>query len=137
MLCSLSGTVSSASLVAASWTSTEVRCDQIVIVALCLVYLCHLPPHTHPSIPFLSLDAIVNAANTGCLGGGGVDGAISSAGGEDLYQARRALPELNSRGLRCKTGDAKITIGGDLNARFCIHAGRVQVFSIPVAKSLF
>lgn len=66
-------------------------------------------------------DALVNAANEGCLGGGGVDGAISRAGGEELYEARLALPQV-SRGVRCPTGDAKITIGGELPSTFCIHA---------------
>eukprot|EP00930_Biecheleria_cincta_P043680 TRINITY_DN29977_c0_g1_i1.p1 TRINITY_DN29977_c0_g1~~TRINITY_DN29977_c0_g1_i1.p1 ORF type:complete len:300 (-),score=44.31 TRINITY_DN29977_c0_g1_i1:40-804(-) len=65
-------------------------------------------------------DAIVNAANEGCLGGGGVDGAISRAGGEALYQARVALPKVN--GVRCPTGEARITIGGELASAFCIHA---------------
>ncbi|GBG34945.1 O-acetyl-ADP-ribose deacetylase MACROD1 [Hondaea fermentalgiana] len=68
-------------------------------------------------------DAIVNAANTGCLGGGGVDGAISRAGGAALQNARLALPILpGGSSKRCATGDAVITVGGDLNARYCIHA---------------
>mmetsp|Transcript_27477 Transcript_27477/g.34002 ORF Transcript_27477/g.34002 Transcript_27477/m.34002 type:complete len:222 (-) Transcript_27477:174-839(-) len=60
--------------------------------------------------------AIVNAANEGCLGGGGVDGAISAAGGEHLHEDRLALPVLkavdsNTQNLyiRCPVGDAKIT----------------------------
>ena len=51
--------------------------------------------------------AIVNAANEKCLGGGGVDGAISSAGGTNLYQDRLNLPIVN--GIRCKTGTAVLT----------------------------
>lgn len=66
-------------------------------------------------------DAVVNAANEGCLGGGGVDGAISAKGGNALHSARVALPQLD-RGIRCRTGDAKITIGGGLDAKHCIHA---------------
>lgn len=66
-------------------------------------------------------DAIVNAANNGCLGGGGVDGAITAAGGPALAEARRKLP-IVGRTHRCETGDAKITIGGALPARWCIHA---------------
>ena len=66
-------------------------------------------------------DCIVNAANNLCLGGGGVDGAISSRGGVALDDARRALP-LVARNTRVNTGDAKITIGGDLSAAFVIHA---------------
>jgi O-acetyl-ADP-ribose deacetylase (regulator of RNase III) len=78
------------------------------------------------SVVFATTDAIVNAANEGCLGGGGVDGAVCDAGGPSLAAARRALPLLNStkgRGyVRCHTGDAVTTIGGDLPARYCIHA---------------
>eukprot|EP00300_Choanocystis_sp_HF-7_P031383 c40694_g1_i1.p1 GENE.c40694_g1_i1~~c40694_g1_i1.p1 ORF type:complete len:471 (-),score=107.07 c40694_g1_i1:10-1389(-) len=65
-------------------------------------------------------DCIVNAANQGCITGGGVDGAITSAGGPELRNARLALPEVN--GIRCPTGEARITIGGRLNATWCIHA---------------
>lgn len=68
-------------------------------------------------------DAIVNAANEGCITGGGVDGAITSAGGSALAEARRALPIVEgTRGVRCPTGSAVITIGGDLKASYCIHA---------------
>ena len=69
-------------------------------------------------------EAIVNAANEGCLGGGGIDGAIGRAGGEELYQARLALPILSTggSGTRCRTGDAKITIGGQLACKHVIHA---------------
>ena len=66
-------------------------------------------------------DAIVNAANKGCLGGGGVDGAISRAGGDALLEAREALP-LKGPGVRCPAGDAVITVGGDLAAKWCVHA---------------
>lgn len=66
-------------------------------------------------------DCIVNAANNMCLGGGGVDGAISDRGGERLYAARKALPLLRPN-TRVETGYAKITIGGDLAAKFVCHA---------------
>jgi len=66
-------------------------------------------------------DALVNAANRGCLGGGGVDGAVNDAGGWKLEEARRRLP-LVAPYTRCPTGEARLTIGGDLSVRFVIHA---------------
>mmetsp|Transcript_68106 Transcript_68106/g.134402 ORF Transcript_68106/g.134402 Transcript_68106/m.134402 type:complete len:274 (-) Transcript_68106:149-970(-) len=67
-------------------------------------------------------DAIVNAANEGCITGGGVDGAITDAGGPELAEARRNLPVLDTKRTRCPTGDAKLTVGGRLKAQYCIHA---------------
>ena len=68
--------------------------------------------------------AIVNAANEECLGGGGVDGAISDAGGPTLLKDRTALRE-KSNGVRCPTGEAVITGPGkygDLGVSHVIHA---------------
>jgi len=68
-------------------------------------------------------DAIVNAANEGCITGGGVDGAIAAAGGQELAEARLNLPIVDqNREVRCPVGEAKLTIGGRLKAQYCIHA---------------
>lgn len=71
-------------------------------------------------ITTLAVDAIVNAANQTLLGGGGVDGAIHRAAGPGLLDECRRIVEV-SPGVRCPTGEARLTRGYDLPARFVIH----------------
>jgi len=66
----------------------------------------------------LEVDVIVNAANSSLMGGGGVDGAIHRAGGPAILEECRQIVAWQGR---CETGEAVITTGGNLPARFVIH----------------
>ncbi len=82
-----------------------------------------MTPHIHvveADITTLAVDAIVNAANETLLGGGGVDGAIHRAAGPALLAACREIPQLRA-GVRCPTGQARLTAGFGLPARYVIH----------------
>jgi O-acetyl-ADP-ribose deacetylase (regulator of RNase III) len=68
----------------------------------------------------LAVDAIVNAANEAMLGGGGVDGAIHRAAGPELLEECRKVAQVRP-GVRCPTGEARITPGFRLPARYVIH----------------
>lgn len=69
-------------------------------------------------ITTLKVDAIVNAANSSLMGGGGVDGAIHRAGGPAILEACK---EIVRRQGECPTGEAVITTGGKLPAKYVIH----------------
>jgi len=63
-------------------------------------------------------DAIVNAANSSLMGGGGVDGAIHRAGGPEILEECKKIRKEHGK---CKTGESVITTGGELKAKYVIH----------------
>lgn len=67
----------------------------------------------------IKVDAIVNAANSSLMGGGGVDGAIHRAGGPAILEECK---KIIARQGRCPTGEAVITTGGNLPAKYVIHS---------------
>ncbi|EDP96709.1 O-acetyl-ADP-ribose deacetylase [Kordia algicida OT-1] len=69
-------------------------------------------------ITTLNVDAIVNAANSSLLGGGGVDGAIHRKGGSEILEACK---KIRTRQGKCNTGEAVITTAGKLPSKFVIH----------------
>lgn len=90
-------------------------------------------------ITTLQVDVIVNASNCFLRGGGGVDGAIHRAAGPSLQKACADLPFADEQpGIRCPTGDVRITPAFDLPSRFIVHTvGPVFECSSPErARSL-
>ena len=73
---------------------------------------------TKGDITKVETEAIVNAANSSLLGGGGVDGAIHRAGGKAILEA---CQDIRNRQGKCKTGEAVITTAGNLPSQFVIH----------------
>lgn len=66
----------------------------------------------------IEVDAVINAANSSLLGGGGVDGAIHRAGGAVILEECK---EIRNRQGKCKTGEAVVTSAGNLPAKYVIH----------------
>lgn len=73
---------------------------------------------TKGNITKIKSDAIVNAANSYLLGGGGVDGAIHRTGGSEILEECR---QIRNRQDKCKTGEAVVTTAGNLPAKYVIH----------------
>ena len=88
--------------------------SEFVLAGECLLVI------EQADITRLEVDAIVNAANERMLGGGGVDGAIHRAAGPELRAACEQVSETRP-GVRCPTGEARLTPGFRLPARFVVH----------------
>jgi O-acetyl-ADP-ribose deacetylase len=87
--------------------------DAVIQIGLCQLQL------IKGDITKIAVDAIVNAANSRLAGGGGVDGAIHSAGGPEIM---RELDEIRAGIGQCATGSAVVTGAGRLPAKYVIHA---------------
>jgi len=104
-----------------------------------------------------NVDVIVNSANETCLGGGGIDGIITREGAIPLSKARNALtykPRFDGKPKKCPTGDARLTVSGDIhtkyNVPYILHAvgpncesgaemcpgATPRIFNIPCVDSL-
>ena len=81
-------------------------------------------------------DAVVNAANVVCLGGGGVDGAIQRAAGPELKAWIKDNVPADRHGTRCHTGDAIITDGFGLRAKKIIHTVGPMFHDSPTARNV-
>ena len=86
-------------------------------------------------ITTLAVDAIVNAANQMMLGGGGVDGAIHDAAGEELFKACLKVPEVRP-GIRCPTGEARRRGEEEMEVVFCCFSERVKWIYEQVLEEL-
>jgi O-acetyl-ADP-ribose deacetylase (regulator of RNase III) len=87
----------------------------------------------HGDITTLGVDAIVNAANSSLMGGGGVDGAIHRRGGPRILEECKQI--IAARGSKLPTGKAVITTGGNLSARFVIHIVGPVYGTVPRADA--
>lgn len=81
-------------------------------------------------------DAVVNAANVVCLGGGGVDGAIQRAAGPELKEWIQKNVPADKHGTRCHTGDAIITDGFGLKAKKIIHTVGPMFHDSPTVRNV-